>query len=424
MPTWAFFVTIGVVLWVSLGWLVTWAVGQAGRDRHVEHAEASSASSERHLPSRSETPDGLTFFPPALNDEPIRVLVVDDDPALRELVRTSFAMVHVEVDEADGASSAVQRIAEHHPDVLVLDVGMPGVDGITFCRGLKSDPHTRDIPVILLTGNSESELSGWEAGASAFLRKPFSPLALLNVVERFGATTDAAGQPSNPAPDHSEQLLLYAQDFRHMLELERGQRRLLQSAYRETVVALAQALEAKDGGTSAHSERVRRYATELASAVEPSLLREPGVEYGFILHDVGKIAIPDAVLRKTETLTPAERRLVETHPLLGEQMVGKAALLRGHGAQVVRSHHERWDGGGYPDGLIGNEIPLPARIFSLADTLDAITSDRPYRKAASWSEAVDEIVEQAGTQFDPGIVSAFREREEALRRIYYEVSTN
>ena len=105
-------------------------------------------------------------------------------------------------------------------------------------------------------------------------------------------------------------------------------------------------------------------------------------------------------------------------------MVGNAALLRGHGAQVVRSHHERWDGGGYPDGLIGNEIPLPARIFSLADTLDAITSDRPYRKAASWSEAVDEIVEQAGTQFDPGIVSAFREREEALRRIYYEVSTN
>jgi response regulator RpfG family c-di-GMP phosphodiesterase len=424
MPTWAFFVTIGVVLWVSLGWLVTWAVGQVGRDPHLEDAETSSASSRRHLPARSEAPSGPTFFPPALNDDPIRVLVVDDDPALRELVRTSFAMVDVEVDEADGASSAVQRIAEHHPDVLVLDVGMPGVDGITFCRGLKSDPHTRDIPVILLTGNVESELSGWEAGASAFLRKPFSPLALLNVVERFGAKTDAAGQPSAPAPNHGEQLLLYAQDFRHMLELERGQRRLLQSAYRETVVALAQALEAKDGGTSAHSERVRRYATELASAVEPSLLREPGVEYGFILHDVGKIAIPDAVLRKAEPLTPAERRLVETHPLLGEQMVGNAALLRGHGAQVVRSHHERWDGGGYPDGLIGNEIPLPARIFSLADTLDAITSDRPYRKATSWSDAVAEIVEQAGTQFDPGIVSAFQEREEALRRIYYEVSTN
>ncbi len=225
------------------------------------------------------------------------------------------------------------------------------------------------------------------------------------------------------APDHT-QLLLYAHDFRHMLELERGQRRLLQSAYRETVVALAQALERKDGRTSAHSERVRRYATELASAVEPSLLQEPAVEYGFILHDVGKIAIPDAVLRKTEALTPAERRLVETHPLLGEQMVGDAALLRGHGAQIVRSHHERWDGSGYPDGLVGDEIPLPARIFSVADTLDAITSDRPDRKARSWPEAADEIVAQAGAKFDPEVVSAFREHEETLRRVYYEVSTN
>jgi response regulator RpfG family c-di-GMP phosphodiesterase len=422
MPSWAFFVTIGGLLWASLGGLVTWAVGQVGRDPRPAGADASNSSSQQHRPARNEAPNGLAFLPPSPNDDSIRVLVVDDDPGFRELVHTSFAMAHVEVEEADSASSAAQRIAAQHPDVVVLDVAMPGVDGITFCRGLKCDPQTRDIPVILLTGNAEAEVAGLEAGASAFLRKPFSPLELLNVVERFAAETEATGKPSNP--DHSEQLLLYAQDFRHMLELERGQRRLLQGAYRETVVALAQALEAKDGGTSAHSERVRRYATELASAVEPSLLREPGVEYGFILHDVGKIAIPDAVLRKTEPLTPAERRLVETHPLLGEQMVGNAALLRGHGAQVVRSHHERWDGSGYPDGLTGSEIPLPARIFSLADTLDAITSDRPYRKAAGWSEAVDEIVGHAGTQFDPGIVTAFREREEALRRIYYEVSKN
>lgn len=425
MPTWPFFVTIGVLLWFSLGWLVTWTVGQVGRDPVLEDVNASRApSSEAQRPGRSEAPSGLTFLPSQPNDHPIRVLVVDDDPALRELVRTSFEMLHVRVDEADGAASAARRIAAQHPDVLVLDVGMPGVDGVTFCRGLKSDPQTRDIPVVLLTGNAESELSGWEAGASAFLRKPFSPLALLNVVERFAAKAGVAGRPSVVVPDQSEQLLLYAQDFRHMLELERGQRRLLQSAYRETVVALAQALEAKDGGTSAHSERVRRYATELASAVEPSLLQTPAVEYGFILHDVGKIALPDAVLRKSEPLTPAERRLVETHPILGEQMVGNAALLRGHGAEIVRSHHERWDGSGYPDGLVGNEIPLPARIFSIADTLDAITSDRPYRKAASWSEAVDEIIEQAGAQFDPGIVTTFRDREEALRRIYYEVNTN
>jgi HD-GYP domain-containing protein (c-di-GMP phosphodiesterase class II) len=116
--------------------------------------------------------------------------------------------------------------------------------------------------------------------------------------------------------------------------------------------------------------------------------------------------------------------LVETHPILGEQMVGSAALLRGSGAQVVRSHHERWDGSGYPDGLMGDEIPLPARIFAVADTLDAMTSDRPYRQAGPWSDAVEEIVRQAGTQFDPGIVAAFHDHEDVLRRIYYEVSTN
>jgi response regulator RpfG family c-di-GMP phosphodiesterase len=424
MPTWAFLVTIGVAT-CSLGLLVGRSINLASRNASPQEAQTSSAPADRQpgaLHAASAT--GLTYLQSRPSDEPIRVLVVDDDPGLRALVRTSFEMAHVVVEEADSATSAAQHIAARHPDIIVLDVGMPGVDGITFCRGLKVDPQTRDIPVVLLTGNAESELSGWEAGASAFLRKPFSPLELLNVVERFAATTEAAVQPTVRVPDHSEQLLLYAQDFRHMLELERGQRRLLQSAYRETVVALAHALEAKDGGTSAHSERVRRYATELASAVDPSLLQEPAVEFGFILHDVGKIGIPDAVLRKNEELTPAERRLVETHPILGEQMVGSAALLRGSGAQVVRSHHERWDGSGYPDGLMGDEIPLPARIFAVADTLDAMTSDRPYRQAGPWSDAVEEIVRQAGTQFDPGIVAAFHDHEDVLRRIYYEVSTN
>jgi ribonuclease P protein subunit RPR2 len=199
---------------------------------------------------------------------------------------------------------------------------------------------------------------------------------------------------------------------------------LLQEAYRETVVALARALESKDGATGAHSERVRRYATELAGAVEPTLLDEPSLEYGFILHDIGKIGIPDSLLGKVEPLTDADRRMLEMHTVLGEQMVGNAALLRGQGTRVVRSHHERWDGRGYPDNLAGDEIPLGARVFSVADTLDAITSDRPYRPARPWEEAVNEIVNQAGWQFDPGVVEAFQDREEALRRVYYEFNAN
>jgi ribonuclease P protein subunit RPR2 len=123
-------------------------------------------------------------------------------------------------------------------------------------------------------------------------------------------------------------------------------------------------------------------------------------------------------------LTPAERRLLETHTVLGEQMIGEAALLRGEGARVVRSHHERWDGSGYPDGLRGPEIPLGARIFSAADALDAMTSDRPYRRASNWDDAVAEIVAKSGSQFDPDVVEAFRETEPELHAVYYALNTN
>jgi response regulator RpfG family c-di-GMP phosphodiesterase len=358
--------------------------------------------------------------PPQPPEGSLHILVVDDDAHFRELLRTSFELAHISVEEAENATDAARRIALRHPDVIVLDVGMPGVDGITFCRGLKSDPRTRDIPVVLLTGDADAELAGWRAGAGAFLRKPFSPLTLLTTVERLGARLDPGIQPPPPAPTKQEQLLLYATDFRHLLELERAQRQLLQEAYRETVVALAHALESKDYGTGAHSERVRRYGTVLAQTVDPYLLEEPSLEYGFILHDVGKMGIPDAILGKREPLTESEQRLLRTHPVLGEQMVGKAALLRGHGVEVVRSHHERWDGRGYPDGLRKDEIPLSARIFSVADTLDAITSDRPYRLARTFTEAMDTIVSESGAQFDPDVVEVLVDREEELRRIHEE----
>jgi response regulator RpfG family c-di-GMP phosphodiesterase len=418
MPSWILWAGLIAALWSMVVGYFTAAIGRASR---VPLPEPTQARQSPQLPREVEAHWSDELRAP---EHPLRLLIVDDDANLRALIRTSFETADVEIEEAESAASAAQRIAARLPDVVVLDVGMPGLDGITFCRQLKSDPRTRDISVVLLTGDAEAELSGRNAGANEFLRKPFSPLALLRVVERLSAESRSRRESTVTVEPGDNQLLLYAQDFRQLLELERGQRRLLQNAYRETVVALAQALESKDGGTGAHSERVRRYAAELANAVEPSLLEEPGLEYGFILHDVGKIAIPDAVLRKPDALTPSEQRLLETHPVLGEQMVGNAALLRGHGAQVVRSHHERWDGGGYPDGLLRDEIPLPARIFSVADSLDAITSDRPYRAARSWPTAVEEIIEQAGSQFDPDVVDAFRDREEALRRIYYEVSTN
>jgi response regulator RpfG family c-di-GMP phosphodiesterase len=428
MPA-AIWTTVGALGWVAAVSLVLTAMGRLGRLAAEEDAELAQAGAGRRTgePADPHTSgvaaDEDQTVTRSFFDQPLYILVVDDDPNLRALLRTSFEIADINVDEADTATSAAKKIASRHPDVVVLDVGMPGVNGLDFCRALKADPYTRDIPVVLLTGDTVSERSGNAAGADAFLRKPFSPLALLAIVERLGAKEDL-GAPPVAETREAQQLVLYAQDFRRLLELERGQRALLQDAYRETVVALARALESKDGATGAHSERVRRYATELVKGVDGSLLDEPSLEYGFILHDVGKIGIPDSLLGKVEPLTDAERRMLQMHTVLGEQMVGDAALLRGQGARVVRSHHERWDGRGYPDRLAGEEIPLGARVFSVADALDAMTSDRPYRQAGPWENAVTEIANQAGWQFDPRVVEAFQEREEALRRVYYEFNAN
>jgi ribonuclease P protein subunit RPR2 len=352
-------------------------------------------------------------------------LLVDDDAGLRELLRTTFEGFEVEVEEAKDAAQAAVRVAAQRPDVIVLDVNMPGMNGLDYCRLLKADPATQDIGVVLLTGSEGGSPDAADAaGADAFVAKPFSPLELLGVTERVaGRRVGVPARPSRDSGDVGEQLLLYARDLRHLLEIERGQRKLLQKAYRETVAALASALETKDTSTRAHSHRVQRYAIELARAVDPQLVGDESVEYGFLLHDVGKIGIPDSVLLKPSPLTKPEWQLMQTHTVLGEQMLGGVAFLHGEGLKIVRSHHERWDGHGYPDGLGGDEIPLGARVFALADTLDAITSDRPYRPAQPWETAREEIVEQAGRQFDPEIVDAFVTAEPALRRIHRQLAT-
>jgi putative two-component system response regulator len=350
----------------------------------------------------------------------MRVLLVDDDAALRALLRATLDVFDIEIDEAEDATVA-HALLEREPDAIVLDVMMPGeIDGIEFCRRLKADPGTGHIPVVLLTGSDERPR---EAAADAVMTKPFSPLELLGVIERLVGGLYGVPFRAATSPAEDEQLLLYARDLRHLLELERGQRAALEAAYRDTVVALATALESKDAGTRQHSQRVQHYGLELAAVLAPDMLDRPGPEYGFLLHDVGKMGIPDDVLGKAGPLTDSERRLMEKHTVLGEQMLGGVAFLRGDAIQVVRSHHERWDGTGYPDEMIGEEIPLGARIFAVADTLDAMTSDRPYRRALSWEQAVAEIKRQAGKQFDPTVVAAFGERQRALREIQRELTT-
>jgi diguanylate cyclase (GGDEF)-like protein len=360
-------------------------------------------------------------LPPAGPRGP-RVLFVDDDPSLLTLLRTTFELVDIEIADATTAADALAAIAARPPDVVVLDIGLPDIDGLTLCRRLKDDPATDWIGIVLLTGAEDAEASARRAGADALLRKPFSPLELLAAVERLAGGLSAGPFDGGRGVPSDEQLLLYAADLRRLLEIERGRQALLQRTYRQTVTALAGALESKDFGTATHSQRVQRYAVELAQAIEPNLLLDPSVEYGFLLHDVGKIGIPDRILQKPGPLDDSELRLMRTHTLLGEQLLRDVELLHGDGLKVVRGHHERWDGLGYPDGLAGKEIPLAARIFTVADVLDAITSDRPYRAARTWDEAAAEILAGRGRQFDPDVVDAFRERDPALRGIRRELA--
>ena len=356
----------------------------------------------------------------------VRILLVDDEPSLRELLRATFESADVSVDEAASVPEAEACIAADEPDVIVLDLRLPGESGALLCARLKANPDTSSIPIVLLTGAEPEEARrAQQAGAEALVRKPFSPLELLALVERLAGRDYGmpVRGPRPVGPNPGEELLLYAQDLRHMLDLERHQRRLLEDSYLDTVMALASALETRDTGTSAHSQRVQRYAAELFDAIEPGrIVDEPGIGYGFLLHDIGKIGIPDRILQKPGPLTTLERAKMQTHTVLGEEMLRGVSALGEHGHLVVRSHHERWDGRGYPDQRGGLEIPLGARAFAVADALDAMTSDRPYRRALPWAEARREILAQARKQFDPEVVEAFREREGELRAVRRELA--
>lgn len=210
------------------------------------------------------------------------------------------------------------------------------------------------------------------------------------------------------ADERERQLERYAADLRDTFKAERARAEELRAAYVTTVRALVNAVEARDAYTGAHAGRVAAYGLELARRIDPALAADPQTEFGFLLHDVGKLALPDGILYKADRLGPEERRLVRRHPAVGYDIVRGAGFLH-DAAQIVRHHHEQWDGSGYPDGLAGESIPLAARVFAVVDTLDAMTTDRPYRPGASLADARAEIRALAGTQFDPAVVDRLDE---------------
>jgi response regulator RpfG family c-di-GMP phosphodiesterase len=337
----------------------------------------------------------------------IRVLVIDDDRPLCEMLRVALELAGIEVAEAHHVIQAERLLAEAVPDAVVLDIGLPGIDGVFYCERLRESPRTKSIPIVAISGSEDAGHQAVAAGANAFLHKPLDPVHLLATVEGLVGRT--------PLEHHEAGM---AGELRRLIDIGQRQHDLLASAYRQTLEALSDALESRDFGTSAHSHRVTSYATRLTLEVAPSLLDDPTLEWGFLLHDVGKIGIPDRVLLKQGVLTKPERQCIQKHTLIGERLVGHVPLLQGAGLDVIRSHHEHWNGAGYPHGTAAEETPIAARIFAAADALDAMTDQRPYRSPLSWDDALTELTNKRGSQFDPFVIDAIAACEDDLRQTY------
>jgi len=303
------------------------------------------------------------------------VLVVDDDFANRVLLTRLLARAGYEPLAAVDGMSALAAARSDPPDAILLDVGLPDLDGLDVCRGLRSDPATAITPIILVTGRSDPRdvVVGLDAGADDFLTKPF---------------------------DHAELLAR----VRSALRLRQAM--VGMEAAHGVVAALANAVEAKDVTTEQHCQRLAALAHRLAVEVGITGIDLKAVVFGALLHDVGKIGVSERILTKPGPLTEDEWAEMRRHPEIGEQICRPLTSSRLF-APIVRHHHERWDGHGYPDRLRRDEIPLGARIVGLVDAFDAMVHDRPYRPALSLEQAVDEIRSNAGRQFDPALVPLF-----------------
>jgi len=241
------------------------------------------------------------------------------------------------------------------------------------------------------------------------------------LLQRIAVLESALAKRASEAADKEHQLERYAADLRETFKEERARAQELRQSYMLTVRALASAVEARDAYTGRHAERVAAYGLRLAEACGMQLGDHPEIEFGFLLHDAGKGAVPDAILFKPGPLTGAERLIMQQHPVTGWESVRDIEFL-GTARDVIRHHHERWDGTGYPDGLSGEEIPLAARIFAVADTLDALTTNRPYRQASTTAQARVIIRQDSGAHFDPDVIAVFETLpDDALERIRLEI---
>ena len=339
------------------------------------------------------------------------LLVVDDTPANLNLL-AGLLNTEYRVKLANAGARALEIALREPPDLVLLDVMMPEMDGFEVCRRLKADPRTRDVPVIFVTAMSqpEDEARGFDAGGADFIHKPISPPILRSRVRthlQIKAARDALSQRNA--------------GLQQALAAQLDQVERLRDATMFVMVSLA---EFRDQDTGNHVKRTQEYVRVLAEHLNANpgddeaaaRLDEGSIELlakSAPLHDIGKVAIPDHILLKPGRLDAADFEVMKTHTLHGWEILQRAALRMGGDSdfldfarQIARHHHERWDGSGYPDGLAGEAIPLAARLMAVADVYDALISRRPYKEPLPHDEAMARIVEGAGNHFDPRIVAA------------------
>ena len=326
------------------------------------------------------------------------ILVVDDEPKICEFLGILLGREGYQTDSAFNASDALARIERNSYDLVLTDLKMPGMDGFELITRLKK--IRPDLPVIMITGYAtvETAVQALRYGVDDYVTKPFNIDELRKVIARSLQSATVQQQTQE----------LTAQLQAAGAELARS-RKLVEEQCVSVIRMLVARVEAKDRFMIGHSRRVAEYACALAKAAGVSVDEIEILHKAADLHDVGQIVINDQIMEKPSTFTPEERGLVRDHPAIGERIIEPIESLDA-ARPLIRSHHERMDGGGYPDGLRGGEIPLLARMLCIADAFDGMTSERPYRPAMTKSRAAEELSSGAGLQFDPELAKVFCEK--------------
>jgi putative two-component system response regulator len=317
------------------------------------------------------------------------VLIVDDEYVGRETLQSVLEGEGYRLEMAENGWQAIEKAKALLPDVILLDVMMPGMTGFEVCQRIRNDPQVAEIPIIILTAldDRESLLNSLKAGADDFISKPFDRYELR--ARLIGIT----------------RLNRYHKLVQERTKLQEAHSQLL-GAYEATIEGWSRAMDLRDRETEGHSQRVAEFTMRMAIASGMSPEELVHMHRGALLHDMGKLGVPDSILHKPFTFTDEEWAIMRRHPQLAYDMLYPVEYLR-PALDIPYCHHEKWDGSGYPRGLKGDEIPLAARLFAVIDVWDALTSDRPYRRAWTNENALAYIKEQSGKHFDPEIVNLF-----------------